>query len=155
MNTSRKDIIIGFVIIALLVILFLFFKKTKEPKVDSTPKPVEIAFKEELEDSFKYNIPDDSNAIELKDVSGGNSRGIATEKEILLDIDDPQVGSFYQGWLQKGDSFVPLGRLQIAKGGWLLEYDKTQFQDYKNIIVSLESRDDSKIEKKILEGSFN
>lgn len=155
MNFSKKDILIGFVLIAVIILGSLFYKKIRSTKVSSSPLPVSIEFKEEIENRFKYDIPDDVNTIELKDVSGGNARAIATSKEILADIDDPAASYFYEGWLQKDDSYVPLGKFKMAKGGWLLEYDGSQYSDYKKIIVSLEKVNDSKIEKKILEGSFN
>lgn len=155
MNFSKKDVIIGFIIIAAVIFGAYYYKNFKNPKLDTSNTPVEISFKEELENSFKYDIPEDSNSIELKDVTGGNARGIATENEILVDADDPIVGYYYEGWLQKGDSLVSLGRLQMGKGGWLLEYSKVQYGDFKDIIISLEKTNDSKIEKRILEGSFN
>ena len=88
-------------------------------------------------------------------MSSGNGRGIATNKEILVDIEDPATGYFYEGWLEKSGNLISLGKLQIAKGGWLLEYDGSKYPEYKKIIISLERVLDNKIEKRILEGSFN
>ena len=68
---------------------------------------------------------------------------------------DPEAGFFYNAWLEKDGNVVSLGKLQAAKGGWLLEYDNIQYSDYKNIIISLEKVNDNKLEKRILEGSFN
>lgn len=155
MNYSKKDVIIGFVIIILIVAGVFYYKKIKTSKISVSPTPVSIGFQKDLEDSFKYNIPDDVNSIELKDVAGGNARGIATIKEILVDANDPESGFFYSAWLEKDNNFILLGKLKVAKGGWLLEYDKSKFQDFKKIIISLESKFDNKIEKRILEGSFN
>ncbi len=161
MNYSKRDVITGFIIIVLIILGIFYFTKIKDKKITNpfakatpTSSPVQISFKKELENNFKYTIPEDRNSIELKDVNGGNSRGIATEKEILIDVDDPQTGYFYQGWLVKDDKVVSLGKLQTAKGGWLLEYDKSKNADYPKIVISLEKTLDSKIETKILEGSF-
>ena len=164
MNYSKRDVAIGFIIIILVVVGAFYYKKVKTNKLNliQTPAPVSIVFQEDIENSFKFDIPDDTNTFELKDVSGGlpageagNGRGIATDKEILADIEDPSDNYFYQGWLQKNDELISLGKLQIAKGGWLLEYDKSKLSDAEKIIISLERVFDNKIEKKILEGSFN
>lgn len=155
MNYSRKDIAIGFVIIFIIILGALYYKKVKTTKVSVSPTPVSIIFQEDIENSFKFDIPDDVNTIELKDVSGGDGRGIATEKEILVDIENPQSGYFYEGWLEKDGNLISIGKLQMAKGGWLLEYDKSKYEEYKKIIVSLEKINNSTIEKRILEGTFN
>src|SRR3989339_322964 len=153
MNYSRKDILVGLVIVVVVVLGVLLFKKLKTPKVLSTPIPQEVSFKNDLENSFKFDIPDNVKTVELKDVSGGNGRAIATQTEILVDIEDPAVGYFYQGWLENGGSLISLGKLRIAKGGWLLEYDGSKYPEYKKVIVSLEKVFDSNLEKRILEGT--
>lgn len=155
MNFSKKDVIIGFIIIAAVIFGAYYYKNSKNPKLDTLNTPVEIGFRSELENSFKYDIPEGVDSVELKDVSGGTGRGIATKNEVLADLDDPEVGYFYQAWLENGGEPVSIGKLQIAKGGWLIEYNKTEYSDYKKIIISLEKGFDSKIEKRILEGSFN
>lgn len=157
MQYSKKDIIIGFIIIVVVIIGAYTFKRIKNSKVTpaSKPSPVSITFKKELEDNFKTNIPDNTNSIELKDISGGNGRGLATNKEILADIEDPTQGYFYEAWLENNGQLISLGKLQPVKGGWLLDYDGSKYPTYKNIIVTLENKFDNKIEKRILEGSFN
>lgn len=156
MNYSRRDVLIGFAVIALIVIGVIVYRQNKANKAIQSPTPVPINFENELEDSFKYDIPDNVNSIELKDVSGGNGRGIATEKEILADIEDPALGYYYEAWLQNSNgNLVSIGRLQVGKGGWLLMYDKSKYSDHNNIIVSLEKLNDSSIEKRVLEGTFN
>jgi hypothetical protein len=157
MNYSKKDIIIGFVIIALIILGAFLFKRYKASKLlTPSPSPVPVSFKNEIEDSFKYQIPEDTTSIGLRDVSGGNGRGLATDKEILADIDNPSSGKFYQGWLENSDGrLVSLGKLQSAKGGWMLEYDGSKYEGYRKVVVSLESKFDNTVETKILEGSFN
>ena len=154
MNFNRKDVLVGLVIVVVVILGASLFKKLKTPKVFPSPAPQTVSYKDELENIFNLNIPKDTNTIDLKDVSGGNARGIATSTEVLVDIEDPEVGYFYQGWLENDGNFVSLGKLRIAKGGWLLEYDGSKYPNYKKIIISLEKRFDSTIETKILEGSF-
>lgn len=157
MNYSKRDIVIGFVIIALVIIGALVYKKSRSPKINSISTPTPIIFQNDIEESFKYDIPDNVNTIELKDVSGGDGRGIATEKELLVDVENPNSNYFYEAWLQDSNTqaIVSLGKLQVAKGGWLLQYDKSKLQDADKIIISLEKKFDDKIEKRILEGTFN
>lgn len=155
MNYSKRDVIIGFTIIALIIIGAFLYKRSKSPQINLISTPTPITFQKDIEESFKYDIPDNINSIELKDVSGGNGRGIATDKEVLADIDDPISNNFYQGWLEKEGNFISLGKLKIVKGGWLLEYNKSKLQDASKIIISLESVFDNTVEKKILEGTFN
>ena|SRR3989344_838575 len=154
MNYSRRDILVGFVIVIVIVLGVLLFKKLKTPKVLPTPIPQEISFKNDLEDSFNFYIPDNVKTVELKDISGGNGRGIATSTDILADIQDPASSYFYQAWLEDNGKFVSLGKLRTAKGGWLLEYDGSKYPEYKKLVVSLEKVFDNLLEKRILEGSF-
>ncbi|HCR35925.1 hypothetical protein A2130_00165 [Candidatus Woesebacteria bacterium GWC2_33_12] len=156
MNYNRKDILVGLVIVVVVVLGVLLFKKLKTAKVLSTPVPQEISFKNDIEDSFKFDIPDNVKTTELKDVSGSNGRGIATSTEVLADIEDPVTGYFYEAWLQGSNNqdLISLGKLRIAKGGWLLEYEGSKYPEYKKIIISLEKVFDSNLEKRILEGTF-
>ncbi|MFZ3301541.1 MAG: hypothetical protein WA152_02400 [Microgenomates group bacterium] len=155
MNSNRKDIITGLIVILLViggVYLFKYLKKDKA--ITPTPSPASYEFKKDFEDTFKLDIPDNVNSIELKDISGGDSRGIATNNEVLVDASDPEAGYYYEAWLENSDKFVSLGKLQVAKGGWMLEYNGSKYPEYKKIVISLEKANDNKIEKKILEGSF-
>lgn len=155
MNFNRKDVVTGLIIILLIIGGAYLYKYLKKPRTQTpTPSPVSFEFKKDFSDSFKIDIPDNVSSIELRDVSGGDSRGIATENEILVDANNPDENKYYEAWLEKDDKLVSLGKLQMAKGGWLLNYDKSKYSDYKKIIISLEKTNDNKIEKKILEGSF-
>ena len=92
-------------------------------------------------------IPTDAEKIELKDVSGGSGMGIATRNEILADLPTLPNGQFYQGWLEKDGKTVLLGTLELAKGGWILNYNSSVYPGYNKVVVTVG-------EKHILEGSF-
>ena len=154
MNFNRKDVLVGLVIVVVVILGASLFKKLKTPKVLPSPAPQTVSYKDELENIFNLDIPENTNTIDLKDVSGGNARGIATSTEVLVDIEDPETGYFYQGWLENDGNFVSLGKLRVAKGGWLLEYNGSKNPEYTKIVISLEKVFDSKLETKILEGSF-
>jgi hypothetical protein len=45
--------------------------------------------------------------------------------------------------------------MKQAKGGWMIELQtKTNYSDYKKVVISLEEKADNTPEKRILEGSF-
>lgn len=154
MNYSKKDIVMGFLIIAIIIGGFFIYKKYRNPKVQSTTSPVSVEYKNNFENNFKYDIPDNANTFELKDISGGNASGLATDNEVLVDADKLDNKSFYVAWLENDIAAVSLGKLVENKGGWILKYDKSKLNDAKRIIISLETNLDQTIEKKILEGSF-
>lgn len=153
MNFNRKDVITGFLIIFVLIASYFIYKKVKTPKVLPTSTPVSVEYRQDFEDSFRIDLPEDENIIELKDVSGGDSRGVATKSEILVDANDPENGYFYQGWADIDGKLTSLGILTTAKGGWLLDFNSS-LEGASRIIVSLETKLDDALEKKILEGSF-
>lgn len=155
MNYSKRDVLIGFIIIFLIVAGALYYKKIKNPEnIIALPSPVSAEYKKTFENNFKYDIPDNANLVELKDISGGNGKGIATSNETLADLDNPEAGYFYQAWVEQNGELVSLGKLFEGKGGWIIEYPEVKEDGNKKIIVSLEKTYDSKVEKKILEGSF-
>ncbi len=155
MNYSKKDIITGFVIILIIVLGFYLYQNSKKQTIKTNKNtPVSVEYKKDFEDKFKLNMIDDSNTIELVDLTGGNSRGIASENEILVDADNPKDNYYYEAWLVDDNKTSSLGKLEMVKGGWLLKYSKNNLEA-KKLIISLEKVDDGKIEKSILEGSFN
>lgn len=153
MNFNKKDVVVGLILLLVLVGgFYLYNKKQKSKTALPTPTPVSVSYRKNFENNFKLDIPDNVNAFELKDVSGGDGQGIATDKEILADIKDPESDYFYQGWLEKDGKLVSIGKLVESKGGWMLEYDSSFLEGADKVIVSLEKTYDSTIEKRILEG---
>lgn len=155
MNFNRKDVVTGLIVILLIIGGAYLYKYLKKPRTQTpTPSPASIEIRKDFSDSFKINIPDNVNTIELKDITGGDSRGIATDSEILVDAADPNLGYYYEAWLESSDKLVSLGKLKVAKGGWLIEYDKSKNLNSTKVVISIEKVNDNKIEKRILEGSF-
>src|SRR3989344_8849197 len=146
---NRRDIIIGAVILILVVGAVLWFKGRGAKEV-STPTPIS---EEEIKSRFNLTIPEDVEKAQLKDVSGGNGSGIATRKYedgrfthmVLVDLPDPAVGTFYEGWLVRGKmgdadfAFISTGPMSVAKGGYLLEFSSAiDYSDYKGVVITLE-----------------
>ena len=106
MKSSRKDIVIGFILIIALVGGIFFYKNLKTPKVLPTSTPLTI--KSKIEGLFNYVIPDDLDSIELKDVTGGIYRGIAARKfekriftiTVLADLPDLSSNEFYEFYVK-------------------------------------------------------
>ncbi len=160
-----KDIVVGIVVIAVVVTTALIYKNLKSPK--TLPKVIDSTSKQDFMNEFNMEIPDDLDSVELKDVTGGMGRGIATRKfegtfthTVLADLPDLETG-FYEGWLVRGEvgnsnfGFISTGKLKVAKGGFLLEFSSgTDYSDYGGVVVTEELIFDKTPEIHILEGSF-
>jgi len=153
--SRKRDIVVGLVILIVVAGIFYFFKtRTKTLKVPEINEPTIEQIERSLEDKFKFNVPDDVEKAELRDISGGDGSGIATRTEILADLPDPEAGFFYQAWLENGDKTVSLGKLSMEKGGWLVTYNSLNYSGYDKVVISLEKAFNFKIEKRVLEGNF-
>lgn len=160
MRFRTKDIVIGLVIIAIVIAAALLYKNLKTPKVLPTPTP--STTKEDIQGMFNYQVPENVESIELKDVTGGTAKAIATRNyengtfthEVLADLPDLKEG-FYEGWLVMGDKYISTGKLRVAKGGYLLDFSSvTDYSDYTKVVVTKELVNDQTPELHVLEGSF-
>ena len=153
--TSRKrDLVIGLILLVVLALGFYWYKNRKpQLKVPETPTIQEV--EGNLENKFKYNIPDNVEKADLKDITGGDASGIATRNEILVDILDPEPGTFYQAWLENSEGkLVSLGKLVLNKGGWLITYKSSMYPGYNKVVISQEKVFNKNIEERVLTGSF-
>jgi hypothetical protein len=163
---ERRDIVIGLVILLVLAGIVYWVARPKNEtilEIEDTPTT-----EEQIEEQFNTDIPEDADKAELEDVSGGDSSGIAVRDiikglftlSLLVDLPDPETDYAYQAWAVKEDEkgekeYVSLGRLRIAKGGYVLDYESSKdLSEYKDIVVSLEKSIDGEIEKIVLESSF-
>ncbi|MFZ5933200.1 MAG: anti-sigma factor [Patescibacteria group bacterium] len=159
-----RDIVIGLIILALTAGAIVWVRRPKAPQPTPTP-----SIEEKIEKTFNFEIPEDVDRAELKDVSGGTGSGIATRKyengkfshTVLADLLDPTPGTFYEGWLVRGKegdanfASISTGALRVAKGGYILEFESAKdYSDYQGVVITLEKVSDSKPETHILEGSF-
>lgn len=160
----------GFLVIAILVTgLFLIVKKNKGKNLQATPMPTPSIENRVIDKFGGLVIPKDLDRADLKDVSGGNSVGIATRKyengkfelTVLADVPAPAEGYFYQTWLVNGKIFesgakiISVSKLRAAKGGYLSELTTSEnYSGFPGVVVTLEKTFDQTPEKQILEGSF-
>ena len=160
MKFKTRDVVVGIIIIAVVVTAGLLYKNLKSPK--ALPTPSSSGTKEELQEMFNYQVPDDVDSVELSDVTGGSAKAIATRKyenglythAVLADLPDLDSG-FYEGWLVMEDKFISTGKLRIAKGGYLLEFSSsTDYSFYNKVVITKELINDQTPETHILEGSF-
>lgn len=155
-TSRRRDILIGVVILIVIAAVFYLVKSNqntmKVPEASTEPTITQI--EQNFKDKYNITIPDDVEKTSLVDVSGGNGSGIATRNEVLVDLPDPELSTFYQAWLEKDGKLISIGKMAMEKGGWLVRYNGAAYPDYNKVIVSLEKVFDSKIEQKVLEGSF-
>jgi hypothetical protein len=164
---KTRDIVIGIVVLLILGGVIYFRQKNKTSSETTVPPTSTV--EQKMEDKFHVQIPDDVSKAELKDSTGGNSTGIATKNfnngkfqaSVLADLPEAKSGTFYQGWMTKGDegskdySTVSLGKLKSAKGGWMVDFESsTDYSDYTRFMVTEEKKFDNTPETKVLEGSF-
>ncbi|KKQ52989.1 hypothetical protein A2865_02115 [Candidatus Woesebacteria bacterium RIFCSPHIGHO2_01_FULL_39_17] len=164
---KRRDIVIGILILA-IVGGVIYWRQRSLPS-EEMKVPETLSLEDTLEEKFKIEIPEDVDKAELKDVSGGSASAIATRKfennkfthSILADLPDPESGSFYEGWLVRGEegsdnfSSFSTGRMRLAKGGFMLEFESsTDYSDHNKVVITSEKVADKLPEKHILEGSF-
>jgi hypothetical protein len=142
-----KNILVTLLILILLIAGVLFILKKARLKNTSVPSPTP-SIEQKIESKFKnLIIPEDAERVELKNVSGTEGYGMATKSEILADLPEPLVGQKYKVWLEKDGKTVLLGNMTEAKGGWILNYNSSNYPGYNKIIVTLN-------DAHILEGSF-
>lgn len=110
-----RDIVTGLIILALLVGGIFWVKRTKTNKEALTVTTPTV--EEKISDTFNgLEIPKDTEKTELKDVANSDGVGIATRTEVLADLPEPEAGN-YQVYM---DGKL-LGKMRVAKGGWLFE----------------------------------
>lgn len=163
----RRNVVIG--LIALVIIAGIVYWYRRSQQASELPQAPQPTFEETFEDRFNIQVPEDVDKAELRDVSGGDGSGLATRKyeagkfthAVLADLSDPAAGYFYEGWLVRGKegdenfAYISTGRLTLAKGGYMLEFESSRdYSEYSGVVVTLERVDDKKPEKHILEGNF-
>lgn len=166
--TSKSKILAGAAVGILLIIIYVLSGRFNTPQLKLNPSPSPTV-EQKIEQKFNVAIPDNLEKAILKDVSGGESEGIATRKylsgkfnlTVLAALPDPENPNFYEVWIAKGKvgdkdyQIIPVGKLRIAKGGWLVDFNSTKnYPDFNSVIVSLEKKITKIPEKIILEGSF-
>ncbi|MFI5241009.1 MAG: anti-sigma factor [Microgenomates group bacterium] len=148
---KTRDIVLGLIVLVALIGIVLWVRKVridKALKLSVTTPTIE----EKVNKTFNFSIPDDVEKKELKDVSGGNGFGIATKDMVLADLPDLDSGQIYQVWVEKDGKVVSLGKMRVAKGGWIFEGSIPT--GYQKVVVSQEKSFDGKIETRVLEGSL-
>lgn len=164
---NKRDIVIGLVVLIILTVAVYLVRRPKAPELSLDETSGES--QRIVESKFNLTIPENVKKIDLTNVAGYKSHAIATRKyvnglfthTILSDLPDPAFGTFYQGWLVRGKAGEPnfaaisTGKLELGKGGYILNFEsKTNYSDYKGVVITLEKVDDSTPEAYVMEGSF-
>lgn len=154
-----------FVVVVLILLGIWVWQRVRGPKTNLTSE--ELVLNDQVNqflDQAGFEIPDDVERANLADVSGGNATGVATRKTdngtsqftVLAALPDLDSG-WYQAWLNNSDGSAPvsLGKLRVAKGGYLVETTTNQdWSDKSQVTVTLEQTMDDQPESTILKGSF-
>ena len=144
---TRKQVVIGLIVLVILISGALIIKKSLNKKALVVPVQTP-SIQQKIENNFPgFIIPEDVEKTELRDVSGGDGFGIFTDTEVMANLPDLESGYFYQVWSNENGVLVSLGKMRVAKGGYLFEGNLKS----KKIVVSREKVFDNKLEVKILE----
>lgn len=166
----KREQLVGLVVV-LLVIGGIWWWRGRKLQQPSQVLPVEGEGMEiedkasEFAKRFGVTLPENWERVELRDVTGGINSGIATREflenkfthTVLAVLPDPARGTWYEGWLVRDEPFEAIytGKLGLAKGGYLLEYESSlDLRDHNKAVVTLERVDDRKPETHLLEGVF-
>ncbi len=150
---KARDIALGLLILVLLIGSVLWIRKVRIERENNLKLEEVPTTEERISKTFNnFNIPNDVEKKELKDVSGGNNFGIATQDMVLVDLPEPEEGEFYQVWVERDGTLYSLGKMRMAKGGWIFEGRVPS--GYQKVVVSKEKVFDSKLESRLLEGAL-
>lgn len=157
---KARDIATGLIIIIVIISAVLLVKNSKKNKVTNLP----ASNFQQVESKFPgLTVPANADKTSLTDVSGGIGMGEAIRGikngllslTVLADLEAPKSGYFYQAWLFNGSSYLSLGRMELGKGGYIIDFSSSKYySDYKKVVVTLEKAFNSTPETHVLEGSF-
>lgn len=168
-----RNILIGIVTFVVVILLIVYFvRRRQSPNIINVNSPLPTStssYQQELQNNFGITVPSNAITADLKDSTGGNQVGLATEETnngqytytVIANLEDPTTGYFYNGWLvrgKQGDSnfdAVNLGKLNLAKGGWIISYTSYKdLSDHKSVWVTLSRGISNFSDQHVLEGSF-
>jgi hypothetical protein len=155
-----RDVVIGLIVLIALIAGALYLKNRKTAPATSTPTPNY----QTVESKFPgLTVPVNADRASLTDVTGGQGMGEAIKGikngmlslTVLANLETPKPGYFYQAWLANDNSYISLGKMELAKGGYLVDFSSSKYySDYKKVVVTLEKVFNNTPETHILEGSF-
>jgi hypothetical protein len=164
LRMKTRDVIVGFLVLVVAISGILIVRSSKKNKNLNLPLPTP-SISQRISEKFNgITIPPNADTADLTPVAGGEGLGEAVrifengkfELTVLANLPQPKTGYFYQAWMSNNTTFVSLGKLDPAKGGYLVDFTSLKnYSGYKRIVVTLEKAFDQTPESKILEGSFN
>lgn len=148
-------------------LLFYFFviRNTSSSQLGRVPDAGGIEIEERAEQLLKNLGVSRDSVIELMPINtasypdalgavGWSKDGDATLITVTATLPDAQPTQTYMAWLVGNDASLLLGTLHKEKAGYILDVSKTlPLQVYTQVVVSLETNNDTNIEQRILEGN--
>lgn len=160
---KTRDIVTGLIVLVILIAGVLLIRNARNKSLTNVPSPTPSIEQQVTQKFGNLTIPANADKADLTDVSGGQGMGEAARTfengkfslTVLADLPSPKAGYFYQGWIFNGTADISLGKLRIAKGGYLIDFTSTKdYSSYSKVVVTLEKVFDNTPETHILEGSF-
>jgi len=164
LKMKTRDIIVGFLVLVVLITGVLLIKNSKKNKAVNLPAQTPSISQKITEKFGGITIPPNADKADLLPVAGNEGLGEVVrvfdngkfELTVLADLGQSKNGYFYQAWMSDGTTFISLGKLNLAKGGYLVNFSSTKnYSGYKKIVVTLEKVFDQTPEEVVLQGSFN
>lgn len=161
----------GFIAIGGLLVFFVFMNSedsTSQADIQSQI-PQDDGLRENTQPADDSLAPSNVEEIDLKSVGNFEGDGEATRSydveaeqfihNVMANLDDPNEGKFYEGWLVDGEQFISTGKLQSELVGvWSLVFvDEVDLRNYNQVVITEETEADgldSRPEDHVLEGSF-
>lgn len=157
-----KDVVIGLIVLVVLITGAILLKNARNKKtvVVASPTPnfqrVETKFP-------SLNIPANADRTNLYASSGFQGMGEAIRSSangkftltVVADLGAPKSGYFYQAWITNGTTYLSLGKMSLAKGGYISDFTSVKdYSGYKKVVVTEEKVFNNSPETQILSGSF-
>ncbi len=180
---KKKKLPWYYLVIALGVVLFVIgfvwlrSGDRKQDVIDEMTDDLFAGSTETLETDIEPSVPtmEAKETIDLEDVTGGDSVGIATREiqdglfrhTVKATLPDSAEDEFYEGWLVRGtpfDFFSTGDMVTISTGEYVLEWFSGEagpgsawgeYADYTQVVITLEPDDgDPAPAAHVLEGEF-
>lgn len=142
---KSRDIIIGFVFLVVLIAGVLWIFKFRGIKTLVTPTQTPTISQKVTNTFPSLDVPVGADRANLSDVSGGTGLGVATRQKtngnfavtVMANLPNPPANSFYQAYLTNNNGNISLGKMNLTKSGYLVNFISSQdLTGYNKVVVT-------------------
>jgi len=166
---KKNDVLVVAIVafsLAALTYYYFFYQKQSEPQLRvSDVGPRELSVEDSIEERFRLEIPEDIEKTELHNRSNESVKGIATRefeegKFFLTILANIPEGDYHAALIRGNEGeeifdIMPIGKLRVAKGGYLIEFQSnTDLSEYNHVVVSEDPITTTIPSELVFDGSF-